>query len=344
MGWLALDRHRSPVRAFRALWRRHGRQSRRRLVQHLVVRGRLRLFRHRHGAPRTPRRPGPRPRHSKGCGGAAEAVVSQGAGHVLWRYRAHPRGDCRRLPPAGRRAAGDRWRDALPSGRAALAAGRPSGARLFAGHRIPPAGCVERLSREEAGGRPPVHRRRGPRRRPMDRPRVRRGSSPAVASACWRPALATRTWAPSSFRFLLIPGPPNSNGATGSRMRPAGSRRSRIRSPTDSASRGRVSRFARFASAGSRYPDDRQQRQHVPPTPRASAPLSRFRILHRGQPLDGGGEAAAVAVVGGERTALLVERLEDGQPDGCAFITRRRRTPHGRANRSLQRCRWNCSR
>ncbi len=103
-------------------------------------------------------------------------------------------------------------------------------------------------------------------------------------------------------------------------MRPAGSRRSRIRSPTDSASRGRVSRFARFASAGSRFQTIVSSVSSSSNAEGFSA-SSRFRILHRGQPLDGGGEAAAVAVVGGERTALLVERLEDGQPDGCAFIT-----------------------
>jgi hypothetical protein len=48
---------------------------------------------------------------------------------------------------------------------------------------------------------------------------------------------------------------------------------------------------------------------------------STFRILHRGQPLDGGGDAGAVAIVGGERTALLVERRKEDQPEGCAFIT-----------------------
>ena len=45
-----------------------------------------------------------------------------------------------------------------------------------------------------------------------------------------------------------------------------------------------------------------------------------FRILHRGQPLAGGGDAGAVAIVGGERTALLVERRQQGQSEGCAFI------------------------
>ena len=236
----------------------------------------------------------------------------------------------------------NRWRDALPSGRAALAAGRPSGARLFAGRRIPPAGCVERLSREEAGGRPPVHRRRGPRRRPMDRPRVRLDTSPAVASACWRPALATRTWAPSSFRFLLIPGPPNSNGATGSRMRPAGSRRSRIRSPTDSASRGRVSRFARFASAGSRSRQS-SAASAVPPTPRASAPRQGSGSCIAGSPW-----MAAERPRPSRSSAANVPR-SSSNASRMASPTDARSSPTApNAPRSRQsvpaRCRWNCSR
>jgi hypothetical protein len=46
-----------------------------------------------------------------------------------------------------------------------------------------------------------------------------------------------------------------------------------------------------------------------------------FRVLHRGQPLPGGADAGAVAIVGGGRTALLVERRRQEQSEGCAFIS-----------------------
>lgn len=48
---------------------------------------------------------------------------------------------------------------------------------------------------------------------------------------------------------------------------------------------------------------------------------SRFRVLHGGQPLAGGDEAGAVAVLGGPRPGLLIQRT---QPDGaseCSFVS-----------------------